>query len=111
MIRQSGRYGADIGSLKISVPGGSSFFFGNDYGDGFFHFYIVDSTDDLPEGHRNVGCFQIEHTAYIMGADCDGYVADNGTLEPGAYIVEAYRGDVYLWKLSVDAEYWGGNID
>lgn len=112
MIKKKGSYSCDAGSLKISVGGGFSVLFSNRIGDGSFHFYVVDSREDIPEGHRCAGAFQTEKTAYVMGYDCDGYVADDGDLEPGAYIVEAAEnGDMYLWKLSGEGEYWGGNLD
>lgn len=112
MIKKKGSYSCDAGSLKISVEGGFSVLFSNRIGDGSFHFYVVDSRDDLPEDYRYINCFQTEKTAYVMGCDCDGFIADNGDLEPGAYIVEAAEnGDMYLWYLSNEVEYWGGNLD
>ena len=111
MIKGKGSYGCDAGSLKIAASG-FSVMFSNRIGDGCFHFYVVDSMKDLPEGHQCAGFFQTEKTAYVMGYDCDGYIADGGDLEPGAYIVEAAEnGDMYLWYLSDETEYWGGNLD
>ena len=111
MEERNGRYIADIGSLKISVPGGSSFMFGNGLGDGEFDFHVVTERADIPDGCRCEGCFQIEKPAYIMAYDCGADKAEGGELEPGAYIVESNHGDMYLWKLEDNPKYWGGNLD
>ncbi len=97
MILKSGTYDTDIASLKLGVDG-LSLFIPNGWGDGCWDWFLVDSSDDIPEGAEDGLCFQGQSVMVFNSEYADGLPVAGPF--SGSFMAHALNGDIYIEIIS-----------